>query len=184
MESLSFMELNTPRLLLRRITMEDLPLYFSRIAGNPVVTRYMNWIPHQTIEESKLSIQKAISRYETSQSIRWVITVKPSNALVGIIDLIPMDRDSGICTFAYMLAQEVWGMGYATEALGAVMDFAFSICKARELQADHYRGNEASGRVMEKCGMQYEGTMRQAGKNNQGVCDSVMRAILREDYEA
>ena len=35
---------------------------------------------------------------------------------------------------------------------------------------------------MEKCGMRYEGTMRQASRNNQGVCDTVMRAILRDEY--
>ena len=50
-------------------------------------------------------------------------------------------------------------MGYATEALEAVMDFAFSACKAQELRADHYQGNEASGRVMEKAGMIYQGTI-------------------------
>ena len=47
----------------------------------------------------------------------------------------------------------------------------------------HFKDNPASGRVMEKCGLQYEGTLRQAGFANQGVCDIVVRSILKKDYQ-
>ncbi len=68
------------------------------------------------------------------------------------------------------------------EALAEVIRFLFEEVGMNRIQATHDARNPNSGRVMEKCGMLYEGTMRQASRNNQGIDDSVVRAVLREDY--
>lgn len=153
MLNIHFQELNTPRLTLRRLTMEDLPLYYERLGSSETVTRHMLWKPHTCIDESVASIQKAIHRYETGESCRWAIAVKQSNEMAGIIDLIPVDSEKGICTFAYMLGQDFWGKGFGTEAVKAVLDYAFARCGAEEVTADHFAENTASGAVMKKAGM-------------------------------
>ena len=155
MLNIHFRELNTPRLRLRRLTTEDLPLYYERLASSEEVTRYMLWKPHRSIEESSASIQKALHRYETGESCRWVITKKPDASLIGIIDLMPLNKNDDVCTFAYMLAKAFWGNGYGTEAVKAVIDHAFSECGVQRIQADYFADNPASGAVMHKAGMQF-----------------------------
>ena len=58
----------------------------------------------------------------------------------------------------------------------------FEIVGVNRIQARHDVNNPNSGGVMRKCGMVYEGTMRQSDRNNQGVCDSCIYGILRSDY--
>lgn len=158
MLNIHFQELNTPRLRLRRLCMEDLPFYY-RLAGSEKVCRYMLWKPHASIEESAASIQKVLRRYETGDSCRWAIAMADTNELIGIIDLLPRDISNGICSFAYMLAESFWNQGYGTEALNAVVDFAFRECGVQILEADHFADNSASGAVMAKAGMVYQRTI-------------------------
>ncbi len=68
------------------------------------------------------------------------------------------------------------------EALAALIDFFFNEVKANRLDSRHDPRNPNSGKVMLKCGLQYEGTVRQGDWCNQGVCDYAMYGILREDY--
>ena len=65
------------------------------------------------------------------------------------------------------------------EALRAVINYLFEEAGMNRIAATHDRNNPKSGRVMEKAGMKYEGILRQAGLNNQGVCDEVWYSILR-----
>jgi ribosomal-protein-alanine N-acetyltransferase len=62
--------------------------------------------------------------------------------------------------------------------------FFFEDVGLKRVDAHHDPRNPASGKVMQKAGMTYEGTLRQADKNNQGICDSVVYAILACDYFA
>ena len=67
------------------------------------------------------------------------------------------------------------------EALKALVDFLFDEVGLNRIEAEHDVNNPASGRVMEKSGMTFEGTSRQAGLSNQGIIDVSRWAILRED---
>ena len=70
-----------------------------------------------------------------------------------------------------------------TEAMKAVMDFFFDEVGAGRVEARHDPRNPHSGDVMKKCGMIYEGTLRQADRNNQGICDMVVYALLACERE-
>lgn len=69
------------------------------------------------------------------------------------------------------------------EALKAVMDYLFDVAGMNRVVATHDVNNPKSGRVMDKAGMKYEGTLRQAGLNMQGICDSVYHSMIRSDRE-
>ena len=68
-----------------------------------------------------------------------------------------------------------------TEALQAVMDFLFDEVGYHRVEAMHDPNNPHSGGVMKKCGMKYEGTLRQADRNNQGICDASYYGILKSE---
>ena len=67
------------------------------------------------------------------------------------------------------------------EALRAVIEYLIEEVGLSRVAATHDRNNAKSGRVMEKAGMKYEGTLRAAVRNNQGIGDKVCYAILKDD---
>ena len=71
-----------------------------------------------------------------------------------------------------------------TEALKAIIAFFFEEVNVGRIQARHDPRNANSGAVMSKSGMTYEGTLRRADRNNQGICDVAVYSILREEYDA
>ena len=152
----AFTELKTPRLLLRKLKREDVPAFY-RFAGSETVTQYMLWKPHQDISESVASIEKSLTRYNEGTYYRWGIALQDTEELIGIIDLLGFDEEKNTCSFAYMIAQDFWGKGYGTEALMAVLEFAFERMDISAVEADHFADNAASGTVMRKAGMQYIG---------------------------
>lgn len=82
----------------------------------------------------------------------------------------------------YCIGEEYWRQGIMTEALKAVIRFLFEEAGFNRVCARHDTDNPNSGRVMKAAGMQYEGTMRQAGKNNRGICDCTLYAITKDQY--
>jgi ribosomal-protein-alanine N-acetyltransferase len=108
--------------------------------------------------------------------------LKSTGEVIGRIwGIRPDDR---VCQneLAYELGQKWWNQGLMTEAVKTVINFFFNEVRFNRIYAGHASGNPASGKVMQKCGMIYEGTMRRACKNNNGVFDNVCYAIIAEDY--
>jgi ribosomal-protein-alanine N-acetyltransferase len=134
------------------------------------------------MEESIASIQKVLKGYENSTCYRWGIVLKNTKRLIGIIDLLPRDTEKGIYSFAYMLAEEFWDQGFGTEALKAVIDFAFLKCGAAQIQADHFASNPASGAVMKKTGMEYQESLPQKYEKNGILHDAHLYRITREQW--
>ena len=85
------------------------------------------------------------------------------------------------CEIGYMLLTEYWSQGIMTEALTAVMEYLFDQVGMNRIEARHDVNNPHSGAVMKKCGMRYEGTHRAADRNNQGICDTAIYAMLRSE---
>lgn len=81
----------------------------------------------------------------------------------------------------YCVGRSWWNQGIASEAMKAVMNFFFEEVRAHRIEARHDPRNLSSGRVMEKYGMKYGGTMRSADRNNQGICDACYYALLKSE---
>ena len=162
--------------------MEDAEQFF-RFAGSETVTKYMFWKPHKDVSESVASIAKTVSRYETENCWRWGIALGETDELIGIIDLLDIREETRSCTFAYMIAEEFWGRGYATEALSAVLGFAFHNLGMETVWAEHFDPNGASGAVMRKAGMEHIGTEKGKYEKNGEVFDVPQYRITRKDWE-
>lgn len=93
-----------------------------------------------------------------------------------------MNEDIDMVEIGYCIGSKWWGKGIATEALDAVTKFLFEQVKVNRIQSHHDPVNIGSGKVMLKCGFQYEGTLRSADRNNTGIVDAVSYSILASDY--
>lgn len=158
MQYVVFHNLETPRLILRDIRMEDVQEYYERLWGDGDVCRYLLHNPHQDIGESYEQIQDILRQYEAGKFYRWGITEKGDDSLIGIIGLVRIDEETSQCSFAYLLACDYWNRGYGTEALREVIRFAFEELELKRIVADHMAENPASGAVMRKAGMTHIGT--------------------------
>ena len=178
-----FENLYTARLVLRELTLGDVPLYYARIGSDPEVTKYMLFGPHEDISQSVASIEKALRRYREGKCYRFCIALKETDELIGIIEPLRFDESDSSCSFAYMLARNFWGKGYGTEALTAILDFLFTEMEIQRVEADHMAENAASGAVMRKAGMVCTGTV--AGKyEKDGVLhDAICYRITRQQYQ-
>lgn len=155
-----FGNMETDRLILRRIGLEDIQEYYERLWGDGDVCRYLLSDPHQDIGESLAAIEKLNARYEAGRCYRWGMALKEDNSLIGLIELLRFDEETDTCSFAYMLGCDFWNQGYGTETLKAVIAFAFEEMGIRRIVADHMAENPASGAVMRKAGMTHIGTER------------------------
>lgn len=175
--------LQTQRLLLRKLDMQDVPNYFARLGSSPNITKNMLFDPHKDISESKAAVQKALFRYEAGNYYRWGIALREDNSLIGVIELLRFDNTYNTCSFAYMLGEDFWNQGYGTEALKAAFRFAFTELKVSAIQADHFSENPASGAVMRKAGMRYLGTTPGKYEKHGIRHDAMEYRITKEEWD-
>lgn len=174
-----FEELYTDDLILRKLEASDAEDFFV-FASDEEVSKYMLWEPHICIEESSKSIDISCRKYGEGKYYRFGIALRETNKLIGIIQLLGFDRLLSSCSFAYMINKEYWGRGYATEALNAILTFAFEKMEMKKVAASHFSENQASGAVMRKCGMIYEGRTKDAYEKNGDFYDADRYVITSE----
>ena len=168
--------LETARLQLRAITPADAQEVFENWASSAVVTKYLSWPPHASLAVT----QGYLTYEEDNQQTGWGIVLKDTGQLIGSISV--ADKATiKTKTIGYVLGEDFWNQGYMSEALSRVIDFLFATTDVNRLEAEHDVSNPGSGRVMVKAGMTFEGVLRKAGFNNQGLVDIAMYSILRAD---
>ena len=178
--------LETERLVLRRFVIGDLePIYYN-CWSNPEVWKWTNYKPMHCVEDvlsiADMFTENWLGAYDRPNRYSWAIQLASSGEVIGrFFGMHPDDRINQI-EAAYELGQKWWNQGIMTEAVKGVIDFFFNEVGFNRIYANHASENPASGRVMQKCGMTYEGTMRQACICNNGLFDKVNYAILAEDY--
>lgn len=175
-------ELKTGRLILRKYCPDDAYDMFRNWANDQQVCEYMSWNPHETFEQSRQKVDKWINEYQNEDNYHWVIEFDGQ----AIGDIAVRDfSDAGMwCDVGYCIGRNFWGKGIATEALCAVIDFLFDRVGFNRVGAWHEEGNDASGRVMQKAGMSFEGTAREKDiRRNGEFCNMKMYAVLKKDRQ-
>lgn len=174
--------LNTERLTLREFKWDDAEDMYYHWANDEKVTHYLTWPPHQSIEDTRQLLASWIQSYENGDFYNWAIVVRDSQTLIGNISVTHIDHKTNTVEIGYCIGQAYWGHGYVAEALKEVISYLFT--EGFDLvRARHDKNNPRSGKVMQKAGMKYEGTLRKYGKNNQGVVDDVVYSIIPEELK-
>ena len=173
-------EMLTERLLLRPWRCEDLDDLYA-YSHCDEVGPMAGWRPHATREEA----EKALAKYVTHE-LHWALVWRENGRVIGAVKLNP-DTNRGkfyAKAISFVLSPAYWGRGLMTEAVKAVIDYAFSEIGIDLLSAFHYAGNDRSRRVLEKCGFEYEITFKNMVTRYDGrVFDMVCYCILAEDYK-
>lgn len=170
--------LETPRLQLRKMTIADSAEVFKNWTSSEIVSRYLTWAPHSSIEIT----EEYLIFEETNRQEGWGIVLKETNQLIGTITVVEDKENIKTKVIGYALGEKFWNQGYMSEALTRVINFLFETTDVNRIEAEHDVNNPSSGRVMEKSGMIFEGVLRNAGLNNQGIVDVAIYSILRSDY--
>ena len=178
--------LETERLILRRFVLEDLEQIYYNCWSDPEVWKWTNYAPMPHIGDvqnaANMFTKNWLDAYERPDRYSWAIQLKSTGEVIGrYFGMHPDDRVSQV-ELAYEIGRNWWNQGYMTEATKKVIDFFLRDVGFNRVYAIHASANPASGRVMQKSGMVYEGTLRQAHKCNNGIFDEVRYSILAEDY--
>lgn len=175
-------ELETDRLILRKFNLDDAQDVFA-YASNPEVARYVTWDAHATIENSIAFINWVLERYNAGRTSDWAIVLKETGQVVGSIGLVEMDDKNARCEVGYVIAQPIWGRGLMPEALRRVVRFLLEEGGVNRVEAIHVLENEASGKVMEKVGMTFEGILKQRIQAKGQFWDVKQYSIIKSDWK-
>lgn len=174
--------IETERLILRPFRSEDAPFVFKNWASDREVTRYLTWNVHRSLADSECVVNMWTAQYNDSSSYNWVIVLKELGEPIGGISVVRIYDNIDGAEIGYCIGRPWWGNGIMTEAFSAVIPYLFEVGFNR-IDAAHAVKNPASGRVMQKCGLTFEGTFRQFFRSTAGeLLDISFYSILREDF--
>ena len=174
--------IETDRLCLRKLSVNDAEAMYKNWASDSEVTKYLTWPPHESIETTKKLLSLWSKDYRKEDCYQWGIELKSIGEVIGTISVVGKKDEIDMVHIGYCIGRAWWHQGIMTEALSAIIDFFFNEVGCNRIESRHDINNPHSGDVMKKCGMRVEGTKRSADINNQGICDVTEYAILRCDH--
>lgn len=181
MKDLGTKRLETDRLILRKIELEDYKKAYKNWCSDPEVPKYLPWEPHTNEEVTKNLYESWINEYNDPFKFRWIVIEKVSNEPIGTIDVVNFKERDSRAEIGYCYGKKWWGKGYGTEALKVVIDYLLNEVEIEMIIAGHEISNPASGRVMEKAGMEYACLMPKWMKNKEGKREDIKYYMILKD---
>ena len=184
MEHKGTQTIETERLLLRPFRASDALAAYRNWCSEDAVTRFLTWKTHadETVTEALMQTWEA--GCADPEVYQWAIELKSLGEPIGSISVVGKDERTEAVSIGYCIGSRWWRQGITTEAFRAVIAYLFEAVGVRRIEARHNVKNPNSGRVMRACGLTYEGPLRQAAADNQGIVDVCVYSILRSEYEA
>ncbi|MBQ9308752.1 MAG: GNAT family N-acetyltransferase [Clostridia bacterium] len=181
MEKIGTRRIETDRLILRRFTVEDAEAVYRNWACDPEVTKFLTWPVHPDADATRKLLEIWTARYAQGDFFNWAIVYRETGEVIGNISVTKLREEISAAEIGYCMSRKYWGYGIMPEALRAVIDYLMDEAHMNRVAACHDIRNAKSGRVMAKAGMKKEGVLRQAGKNNLGICDEVWYSVIPSD---
>ncbi|MDR2514731.1 MAG: GNAT family N-acetyltransferase [Christensenellaceae bacterium] len=174
--------LESERLLLRAFALSDAAAMFQNWAGDEEVTRFLSWPAHQSASVSQAVLADWVPRYADERYYHWAIVHKGVGEPIGSIAAVRVRDEANAVAMGYCIGKKWWRQGLTSEALALLLRFFFVEVGVNRIESWHDVQNPNSGRVMQKCGLRLEGILRQGDRNNRGLVDTALYALLAEDY--
>jgi ribosomal-protein-alanine N-acetyltransferase len=161
------MQLRTRRLILRQARITD-GTDLVEILNDRIVTRYTAHIPHPyTLKDARSFLKECIKKdlHPKFDNHDFRIVLRKKNKVIGGIRIFKSDRFTGKAEIGYVLGKNYWRQGYGTEALRALVKYAFSKLNLQRLEAAIYKENLASQALVKKLGFKKEGLRCRASRS-------------------
>ncbi|MEH7009464.1 GNAT family protein [Neobacillus niacini] len=175
-----FPVIETKRLILREVTSEDAVQMFSYLSNKDVV-KHMGLEPFQTVEDVYDEIGWYQSIYDEGTGIRWGITLKDSDNVIGSCGFLNMKSKHYRAEVGFELSKDYWGKGIAYEALEAVVKVGFQHFQLERIEALIEPENVPSQKLVERQGFIREGLLRHYEFTCGKFDDLYMYSILKDE---
>ena len=175
--------LESDRVRLRPFVEEDAARVQS-LAGDYAIADTTLNIPHpyeEGMAEQWIGGHREL--FEAVTHVIYAVTDKANSELLGTVGL-TIERRFNKANLGYWIGKPYWGRGFATEAAGVVVAYGFRELGLHRVASMHIVRNPASGRVMQKLGMQYEGTLRGDTMKWDRYEDLCMYGLLADEWKA
>ena len=144
----------TRRLALRLPVPSDAAALFSAYTSNPSVSRFMMWVPHESVSTTGTFIAECISAAEQGARLPYVLLEQGGREPIGMLEARPSSHKVDL---GYVLSPEFWGRGYMPEAISSLTETALALPEIFRVQAFCDIENRPSQRALEKSGFSREG---------------------------
>ncbi|WP_288444210.1 GNAT family N-acetyltransferase [uncultured Chryseobacterium sp.] len=172
-----FPVLQTERLILSQLEEKDIP-FIVELLQHRIFSDLTSNIPYPYVENDARSwVEMSKEAFENNTGYTFAIRNKEWQ-IIGAIGL--HDRDDDKAELGYWIGIPYWNKGYVTEAAKAIIDFGFNELKLNKIFATHFPHNPASGRIMEKAGMEQEAVLIKEVKKDGEYFDLVRYCILKD----
>ena len=141
--------IETKRLILEKLSLEDRDEYFKNISSDKVVLE--SFADTYRSDVNDLPMERYVSIPDF-----FAIKLKESKKFIGVVLVI--NKEDTTCEIGYALGRDYWGQGYMTEAVKEFMNYLFTKRNIEKIKASFFEGNTRSENIMLKCGMEYIGT--------------------------
>jgi len=177
-----FKNLETERLLLRRVSKDDLNEILE-LRGNPETMKFIPRPLVKTEEDALNHFNMIDEKNEKNEGINWAITVKGNPKLIGIIGHYRIQPENHRCEIGYMILPQYNGQGIVTEAIKVVLEYGFEDLNMHSIEAVIDPDNFASERVLQKNGFVKEAHILENEYYDGKFWDTVIYSILKRNFK-
>ena len=179
---MNFPTLQTSRLRLTEVQAEHAPAIFE-ILSNLEVVKYYGMDPFRELVQAENIVQHFKKSFDKKRGMRWAIINNQDNRFVGTIGLNNLAVGMKKAEVGFEIHPDFWRSGITSEALHAVLDYAFEELDLHRMGAVTFLANDASIGLLKKQGFSEEGKLRSYLFQNGQSHDALVFSLLREEWQ-
>lgn len=145
--------IETERMVLQRLRLEDAAEIFYAYASKPEVTKYLSWPTHRSVDDTNAFLNYAVRAWQSGTDFSYAVRFKENSRMAGSFGVL---NDNGKVQFGYAYSPSCWGQGIATEVCRALMEILKTTDGIYRIGTFVDVDNVASMRVLEKSGLEPE----------------------------
>lgn len=171
--------LETERLVLRGLVAADAPALYA-FRSDPVTQKH-NSVPLTDPARAEELITVLDAEHHTTGSLHWGLTIRGDNTVMGLLGYHHWNPEARRAGMGYDLARPLWGRGYMSEAVTAVLDHGFGAMDLNKVEVHTNAENRESVRMVQRLGFRQEGTFHEHFFEDGAFHDVSLYAMLRRD---
>lgn len=169
------------RITLRKLRLSDAGDIYKCLQDKDII-RWTRIPWPYTLREAKSFIRRTHGNIRAGTAYAFGIELRETEKIIGIISLIDVDLENRCAEIGYWLCKKYWGKGISDEAVHLILEFAFNELNLHKIYGYIIEGNTASRRLLERCGFQYEGFLRESLYKDKKFYSEYVYGLLSRDF--